>query len=205
MRIAVIGAGSVGRALAGAFERTGHDVVVGVRDPDGAKHAGLTHERATPRAATAGAAVVVLAVPAPALAEAIPALGLAAGTVVLDATNAVGAPPPGGHATVGDLVASLVPEGVAVAKAFDTIGAEHLATGTVDGVPALLPVAGDEAATAVALELGAAIGFDAVVVGGREAFAMVEQHAALWIELMRRGWGRDFGFSVIGSPRRGEP
>ena len=63
----------------------------------------------------------------------------------------------------------------------------------------------DEAATAVALELGAAIGFDAVVVGGREAFAMVEQHAALWIALMRRGWGRDFGFSVIGSPRRGEP
>ena len=61
------------------------------------------------------------------------------------------------------------------------------------------------AATAVALELGAAIGFDAVVVGGREAFAMVEQHAALWIALMRRGWGRDFGFAVIGSPRRGEP
>ena len=34
MRIAVIGTGSVGRTLAQAFQRAGHDVVVGTRDPD---------------------------------------------------------------------------------------------------------------------------------------------------------------------------
>lgn len=34
MRIAVIGTGSVGRTLAAAFTRIGHDVVVGTRDPD---------------------------------------------------------------------------------------------------------------------------------------------------------------------------
>jgi 8-hydroxy-5-deazaflavin:NADPH oxidoreductase len=34
MRIAVIGTGSAGRALAGGFQRIGHDVVVGTRDPE---------------------------------------------------------------------------------------------------------------------------------------------------------------------------
>ena len=34
MRIAVIGTGVVGRTLAQAFQRLGHDVVVGTRDPD---------------------------------------------------------------------------------------------------------------------------------------------------------------------------
>ncbi|MEO6509729.1 MAG: NAD(P)-binding domain-containing protein, partial [Nocardioides sp.] len=33
MKIAVIGSGSVGRTLAPAFRRLGHDVVVGTRDP----------------------------------------------------------------------------------------------------------------------------------------------------------------------------
>ena len=34
MRIAVIGTGHAGRTLAQGFQRTGHDVVVGTRDPD---------------------------------------------------------------------------------------------------------------------------------------------------------------------------
>src|SRR3954453_1361942 len=34
MRIAVIGTGSAGRALADGFRRIGHDVVVGTRDPE---------------------------------------------------------------------------------------------------------------------------------------------------------------------------
>jgi predicted dinucleotide-binding enzyme len=34
MRIAVIGTGHAGRTLAKGFQRTGHDVVVGTRDPD---------------------------------------------------------------------------------------------------------------------------------------------------------------------------
>ena len=34
MRIAVIGTGHAGRTLAQGFQRIGHDVVVGTRDPD---------------------------------------------------------------------------------------------------------------------------------------------------------------------------
>lgn len=44
MRIAVLGTGTVGRALAATFDRLGHDVVLGTRDP------GETAARSTPDA-----------------------------------------------------------------------------------------------------------------------------------------------------------
>ena len=201
MRIAVIGAGSVGRGLAAATTALGHDVVIGVRDPDDPRHAALAN-RATPRDASEGADLVALAVPAAAVADAVAGLTLTPPTVVVDATNAVGGPPPDGFDSMGAFTGSLVPDGVPVVKAFNTIGAEHLATGQVDGAPAFLPIAGDPAGVEVVLPLARAMGFDAVALGGPEAIALVEAHARLWIHLMRTGWGRGFGFAVLGGPRR---
>lgn len=201
MRIAVIGAGSVGRKLATAAHGLGHDVIVGVRDPDDPRHADLA-ARATPAEAAEGADLVVLAVPAGAVADALDGLVLAPPAVVVDATNAVGAPPPDGHPTMGAYTRSLVPDAVPVVKAFNTIGAEHLVHAAVDGTPAFLPIAGDPAGVEVVLPLARAMGFDAVALGGPEAVPMVEDHARLWIHLMRTGWGRDFAFAMLGGPAR---
>lgn len=137
-----------------------------------------------------GADLVVLAVPAGAVAHALEGLVLAPPTVVVDATNAVGGPPPDGHPTMGAHTRSLVPDGVAVVKAFNTIGAEHLATGQVGGTPAFLPIAGDPTGVEIVLPLARAMGFDAVALGGPDAVPLVEDHARLWIHLMRTGWGR---------------
>lgn len=200
MRIAVIGAGSVGRGLAAATADLGHDVTVGVRDPDDPRHADLPN-RAVPGGAADGADLVALAVPAAAVAAAVAGLTLASPAVVVDATNAVGGPPPEGFDTMGAFTRSLVPEGVAVVKAFNTIGAEHLTTGRVGDIPAFLPIAGDPSGTEVVLPLARAMGFDAVDLGGPEAIRLVEDHARLWIHLMRTGWGRGFGFAVLGGPR----
>lgn len=41
MRLAVIGAGNIGKALGKAWGRRGHDVTYGVRQPADAKYAGL--------------------------------------------------------------------------------------------------------------------------------------------------------------------
>src|SRR5262245_59643772 len=41
MKIAIIGAGNVGKALAGRFAEAGHEVVFGVRDPAAARYAVL--------------------------------------------------------------------------------------------------------------------------------------------------------------------
>ena len=199
-RIAIIGGGSVGRALAGGFSRTGHDVVLGVRDPSRPDHQGDGWTTATPAAASSGADVVVLAVPVDALADVVPALELRPGQVAVDATNAVRTPVPAGFGTVGEFVGSLLPAGVHLVKAFDTIGAEHLGHGHVGDAAAFLPVAGDEAGRATVVELARGLGFDVADLGGREAIVHVEAHAALWIHLaFRCGWGREFGFSVARS------
>lgn len=92
MRIAVLGTGSVGRALAGGFARTGHDVTVGTRD------VAVTMARSTPDAmgnapfaswleATAGVAVRSLA-EAAASAEVV--VNATSGAGSLDALEAAG-------------------------------------------------------------------------------------------------------------------
>lgn len=194
--IAVIGAGSVGKALGRGFAAHGHTVVFGVRDPGDPVHASLGPV-ATPSGAAARASIVVLAVPAAAVAELVPRLGLVAGQVLVDATNAVGVAVPQGFATMGDLVASLVADGVHVAKAFNTVGAEHLGDGRTEHGDTFLPVAGDPAAVDAVRALAAELGFAVAPLGGRDQFALVEAHAKLWIHLaFRAGWGRGFVFTV---------
>ena len=195
--IAVIGAGSVGTSLGRGLATRGHAVTYGVRDTADTRYAGFG-TLATISDAARGADVVVLAVPSASVPEVVPTLPLHAGQTVIDATNAVRTPVPNGFPTMGDLVASLVPDGVWVVKAFNTIGAEHLADGTIGGTPAFLPVAGDEPGAKRALELATDLGFEAVVLGGREQFAVMEDFARLWIQLaFGVGMGREFGFGIL--------
>jgi predicted dinucleotide-binding enzyme len=65
MDIAIIGAGSVGTALATTFARAGHDVTITSRDPEHASATAATsgaHVVATAVEATRAADVIVLAV-----------------------------------------------------------------------------------------------------------------------------------------------
>src|SRR6185436_9891003 len=99
MDIAVIGAGTVGSALAGAFVRAGHSVVVASRDPEhagtvaaatGARVAGTNAEAAR------SADVVVLASPfssAPEIADEI--RDVVANRIVVDVSNRMSYGPSG--------------------------------------------------------------------------------------------------------------
>ena len=198
MTIAVIGAGAVGRALAAGFTAAGREVVFGVRSVDDPRHADLARRFGLAEAAH-GADLVVLAVPAAAVADTIPALGLRPGQIVVDATNAVSHAVPGGHPTMASHVASLVPDGVVMVKAFNTIGAEHLSGQSHGADRAFLPIAGEAAAADTVRDLAEAMGFEAVVVGGLDLADLVEAHARLWIRLaFGCGWGRGFAFGVLG-------
>jgi hypothetical protein len=197
--IAIIGAGSVGVAVGRALAALGHGVTFGVRDASDPRHAGLGNVAGI-EAAARDATVVLLALPADAITDVVPRLGLRAGQVVIDATNAVRAPVPDGFPTMGELVASLVPDGVHLVKGFNTVGAEHLGDGRTAHGGVFLPIAGDPEALDVAAGLAAALGFDVAVLGGRERIAMVEEHARLWIHLaFGCGWGRQFAFTVARS------
>ena len=201
-RVAVVGPGNVGSQLVRGFSRAGHRVTVGARDTAKASALGdlAGVEVLDPAAAATAADVVVLAVPVRALAETLSGLGDLAGKIVVDATNAVSDAcvlAVEGYDTVSDYIAERTP-GASVVKAFNSIGAEHLASGSIDGTPVFLPIAGDDDGRPAVIELAGSIGFDVADLGGRDAIVLVEHAARLWIHLaFRCGWGRDFGFGVL--------
>jgi hypothetical protein len=90
MKIAVIGSGVVGRTLASAFDRLGHDVVVGTRDPEVTagrdEWAGLDLPLRPLADAATGAEVVVNAVTGSVSLDALAAVDLD-GKILVDVSN----------------------------------------------------------------------------------------------------------------------
>jgi hypothetical protein len=118
---AVIGTGNIGGTLGRAFARAGIPTVFGSRHPAESIAEALSQ-----------ADVVLLALPAGAVADVLRAHGPAlAGKLVIDAANNVGAPV-AHHAA---LVAELAPE-ARYARAFNTLGWENFENPAFDGVPA---------------------------------------------------------------------
>jgi hypothetical protein len=186
MRIAVIGRGNIGGTLGGKWAAAGHDVVYGVREPDGA-------DTATMAGAVDGADVVVLAVPGGAAKDVIADLGdRLRGKVVVDATNDI--------AGSGKLHAlDELADGALPVRAFNTLGWENFAEPVIAGVQADLLYAADEGeAQAVAEELIAAVGLNPVWLGGVDAFDLVDDLTGVWFQLaFRRGFGRRVALKVL--------
>ena len=114
MRIAIIGTGNVGKALAPAFERVGHAVAYGVRDPADPKHAGAGPTVRSVRDAANWAEMVVLAVNWAQADEALADCGDMDGKILIDCTNPL---------TFG-------PDGISLALGFDTSGGEIITSKT---------------------------------------------------------------------------
>lgn len=206
MRIAVIGAGSVGATLGRRFADLGHDVAyAGSRpaSPSAAQAAAATPgaTAGAPSEVVAGADVVVLAVPWSAVAEVVPALGDLGGAVLVDATNPIA---PGLQLAVGvdtsggETVAALA-TGARVVKAFNTVGWDVMADATFAGGRPALPVCGDdEDAVHIVSDLATALGFEALRLGGLRAARLSEPFALTWITLAGpMGHGRGLAFALL--------
>src|ERR671935_102980 len=147
MRIAIIGAGNLGGALGRRWAAAGHDVTFGVREDGGVKGGLPAGARtASVEGAAAGAEVVVLAVPAGAVADAVAAAGPLGGKVVVDATNPIGpgltlAAGPNGE-SAAERTQALVP-GAKVVKAFNQTGANNVANPAYGDSPPVMFYAGD--------------------------------------------------------------
>jgi hypothetical protein len=200
MRVAVLGFGNIGRTLAVAWQRAGHQVVVGARDPaatatDVAAALGPAAEVRTVAEAIAGAEAVLLAVPGAAVPQLLSEHGPSlAGVVLLDAANDVG----GSTLHQAQVVASLAPDAHAF-RAFNTLGWENLADPVIGGVRADLVHCGpDGAPRQVAERLIADVGLRPVYVGGADAADVVDGVARLWFALaFGQGRGRRIAFKVL--------
>ena len=194
MRIAFIGAGRVGGALATRLAAAGHDVVLAHGRSGEAPAADRDPRlRAAPVAdAIDGAGAVFLAVPFGATAELLPPLAPAlAGKLVVDCTNPVGPGLTHGLASQqagSQRVQALLP-GAAVVKAFSIYGFEVFADPTFPGGarPAMLFCGDDAAAKGKAAALIGACGFEPVDVGGLVQALHLEHMTLLWVRMVRGG------------------
>jgi hypothetical protein len=197
MRIAIIGAGNVGGGLGAALAAVGHSVVFGVRDPTSQRtRAALeSAEGATasgPGEAVVGADVVVFALRWAAVPATIGSMPSLDGRIVIDAMNRLDGEP--GRSTTQDL-AGLLP-GAKLAKAFNTIGFENLASARNRRVPAAMFVAGDDPdAKRTAMDLAAELGFEPEDSGGLANAKALEEMVRVWLALATIH-GRGVAFAV---------
>ena len=208
MNIAIIGAGSVGRALAGSLTRAGHSVTVAARTP---KHAAETAAATGARPAASSveavesAEVAVLAVPwAAAEAVAREIRSAARGKVVVDVINPMSAT---GDSAVEDgrstaeHIQEWLPD-ARVVKAFNTMFAAVQANTTLHGTPADALLAGDDAdARQLIAELARSMGARPIDAGPLRRARGLEALALLHIGLnMSDGWTWTSYVKLVGAP-----
>jgi NADPH-dependent F420 reductase len=206
MRIAILGAGNVGGALATAATAAGHEVTLSGTDAakarGAAERAGAT-AAASNAQAVEDAEVVILAVPHPAVAGIAAELrDQLAGKVVVDSTNPLNETytdlSTSGRSAAEELQDQLV--GTPVVKAFNTIFASRHSTPTEGGAPLDAFVAGDDAAAKTKVgELASTLGYRVVDAGGLRMARSLEELAFLNISLnATNGWSWQSGWKLVG-------
>ena len=146
MKIAIIGAGNVGGALAARWHQAGHAVVVGSRDATSPTvHKTLTIE---PGIATTGIAgpirpadVVLIATPPQIILALIDVMGDLSGKVIVDATNAVRQKPDPYPTVYHALQARTAGK---IVKCFNSTGFENMQNPLYDGSGIDMFMAGDD-------------------------------------------------------------
>jgi predicted dinucleotide-binding enzyme len=201
MRLAIIGAGSVGATLGKAWQRRGHDVSYGVRNPDDPKYGTLVAYVTTNDRAAGGAEVVVLCTPWQSTRDAVQACGDLGGKVLIDCTNPLTPDFTAlevGHTTSGaEQVAEWAP-GARVCKAMNQIGAPMMDAPQLSGTPVMFVCGDDDAAKATTSSLVGELGFETADAGDLTLARLLEPFALVWIHMaLRRGFGTQWGLGVL--------
>ncbi len=208
MKIAIIGTGNVGSALARGLKGSSHIVVLGARD--------ITDKATQDLAADAGAAVtspteaaksaelVILALPWNVAEAAIKALGDLSGKIVIDCMNPLGMT--GGvleltlgyTSSAGEIVAGWLP-GARVVKTLNQVGADIMADNA--GMPhrPVMFMAGDDGeAKAIVATVLADLGFEPLDAGDIKKSRLLEPFGMVWInQALLRGKGRNWAFAAV--------
>lgn len=203
MKIAVIGTGNVGGALATRWANKGHEIHLGVRDVDNFKGRELLSNPNT-RAVTVEEAVknsevILLSTPATATVEVVKGLGDTSGKIIIDAMNIVMGNGPQGYRNTTDAILDNT-QTRDVVKCFNTTGFNNMLNPHYGTLAIDMFVAGEsKKGVATAVQLAKDAGFaECYHVGGNDKFELMEQFAWFWINLaMFQGLGREIGFKLL--------
>ncbi|UMY65644.1 MULTISPECIES: NADPH-dependent F420 reductase [unclassified Flavobacterium] len=202
-RIAVIGLGNVGAALARNWKKAGHTVVFGAQFPLSDKSRRLVDEFGESRFLTvteaiAQSQVILLATPAAAVIELADALGGdLSHAVIIDATNAI-MPLPNGYATAFHFLAEHT--NARLVKCFNSTGFENMADPLYADQALDMFMAGDNVeAKQVARQLALDCGFGTCIDFGKaDKVELLEKFALSWINLaIMQGMGRGIAFRLL--------
>lgn len=181
-KVGIVGNGNVGSAIEKGLSRAGYPVRVVGKDPPKVKELGQWAD------------VIILAVPFGERENALQELGDTRGKVLVDPTNAL---TPQMEFALKDLNRSGAEElqekarGANVVKAFNTVFAQNMAEGRVNGDRLSLFVAGDSVdAKKTVLELGRDLGFEPVDAGPLKNARWLETLGYFTIQL---GYGLNMG------------
>ena len=211
MKIGIIGAGNVGGALGTAWCRKGHKIVFGARNPTDAKIQkliGATNGQATAvliADVVAQCDTILLATHWEGLQATLQSVGSFAGKILIDANNPLEMSPAFlqkglliGHTTSAAEQTAQWAKGAKVVKAFNTIGAMHMADPVFSGQRATMFICGDDAgAKATVKQLSDELGFETVDAGPLHIARLLEPMAMLWMQLAFGAVGPNFCFKML--------
>lgn len=197
MHIGILGSGFVGQSMARALVAIGYDVTLSSREPDAPRMREIVADIGTRVTAAAAAdtvadvEVVFLALRWEAIPDVVAEVGGFGDRVLIDAANRLDA-----SGTSSRELQDMT--GARVVKAFNTIGAEHYQDPDFSGLPASMPLCGDDpAARETTAALISELGFVPVDVGGLDKAPLLDALAELWIMRMRQTNERDFALSFV--------
>jgi predicted dinucleotide-binding enzyme len=214
MKIGVLGAGMMTEALAGAWVRAGHDVLIGGRTPQkSAELAKRIGARAgTLREAAGFGEVILLAVRREGLAETLEQAGAPEGTLtgktVIDCGNAVNVIDFSLVTWEGKSLAEqaqhLAP-GSHVVKAFNQAHASvwQMTPPSFDGRPLPVPYAGDDEGKEIARKLITDLGAEPLDAGDLSQARHLEAMAIVIIRLLFNGYDPHSAFAFVSPGKTG--
>jgi predicted dinucleotide-binding enzyme len=209
-KIAVLGSGQVGDALANGFLKHGYAVMRGTREPSklAAWKSGAKGEASIGTFAEAAkwAEVVVVAVKGTAAEAAIEQAGVAnlANKTVIDATNPIADAPPqngviqyftGPNDSLMERLQKKAPQARFV-KAFNSVGNMFMVDPPFKPTPTMFICGNHEAAKKEAAEILTKFGWEAADMGGVEVARAIEPLCILWCApgLTRNEWKHAFKY-----------
>ncbi|AXE20449.1 NADPH-dependent F420 reductase [Runella rosea] len=202
MKIAIIGSGNVGGALAQQWIKAGHSVLIGAKFPLSHKNIRLATKIGEDRFtnipfAVKQSDVILIATPPTAIFDIIEQMGDVSNKILIDATNAVRQKP----APYDTVYHTLTDKTAAnVVKCFNSTGFENILNPVYEGQKIDMFMAGDNAeAKQTAHQLAIDAGFGHCWDFGKgDKVLLLEQFALSWINLtIMQGHGREIAFRVL--------